>query len=155
MRSLPWDDQSMVAVVCADNALPHLLTDDDALAALREAHRVLRPGGPIAVTTRDYNAVLAERPTTTPLQVMVDDEGARTITFQLWTWRDTSDVYDLEHFQVAESQDWATVRRSATYRAYTADHLRRLAQAAGFEDARWYTPSQAGFFQPVLTAVAG
>lgn len=113
---------------------------------------MLRPGAPIALTTRDYDAVLAERPTTTPLQVMVDEEGVRTVTFQLWTWRGTSDVYDLEHFQVSEAQGWATVRRSATYRAYSAAHLRRLAETAGFEDVQWRSPSQAGFFQPVLTA---
>src|SRR5262245_13469546 len=42
MRALPLRDSCADAVICADNALPHLLADNDALAALTEMNRVLR-----------------------------------------------------------------------------------------------------------------
>ncbi|WP_323181208.1 class I SAM-dependent methyltransferase [Streptomyces virginiae] len=45
MRALPFAGTSFDAVVCADNALPHLLTARDVTAALTETRRVLRPGG--------------------------------------------------------------------------------------------------------------
>lgn len=48
MRDLPFADASFDAVVCADNALPHLLTAEDVCAALAETRRVLRPGGTAA-----------------------------------------------------------------------------------------------------------
>lgn len=82
-RALPRADRSMDAAVCADNAIPHLLTDDDALAALGELVRVLRPMGRVAITTRAYDAMLRSRPTSTPPQVMEHAELGRTISFQL------------------------------------------------------------------------
>ena len=153
MRALPLPDRCVDAVVCADNALPHLLGDDDALAALAEMRRVLRPGGTAVVTTRDYDRVLAERPTSTPPQVFESD-GERLISFQLWTWRPGTDVYDLEHFQVHERDGgrMTTRRREASYRAYTRSSLTALAARAGLRDVTWHAPDQTGFFQPVMVA---
>ncbi len=153
MRSLPLDDRCANAVVCADNALPHLLTDSDVLAALAEMNRVLRPGGTVIVSTRDYERVLADRPASTLPQVFTSG-GARVISFQLWAWRGKSDIYDLEHFQVHEAADGTRTveRRTASYRAYTRAALTELASAAGLRDVRWHMPGESGFFQPVMTA---
>ena len=41
MRALPWADGVMDALVCADNAIPHLLTDEDVASAFGEFNRVL------------------------------------------------------------------------------------------------------------------
>ena len=67
MRSLPLEDSCADVVVCADNALPHLLADDDVLAAFAEMRRVLRSGGTAIVTTRDYDRILADLPASTEL----------------------------------------------------------------------------------------
>jgi glycine/sarcosine N-methyltransferase len=127
MRSLPLRDSCADAVVCADNALPHLLADSDALAALAQMRRVLRPGGTAIVTTRDYDRVLADPPAATLPQVYTSG-AERVISFQLWTWRAEAGFYDLEHFQVREHADGtrATESRTAAYRAYT---LRRAHRA--------------------------
>jgi glycine/sarcosine N-methyltransferase len=152
MRSLPLRDSCADGVVCADNALPHLLADSDAQAALAQMRRVLRPGGTAIVTIRDYDRVLADPPAATLPQVY--SSGAeRVISFQLWTWREGG-IYDLEHFQIREYADGtrATERRTAAYRAYTRATLTELASAAGLRDIRWHTPAESGFFQPVMTA---
>lgn len=153
MRELPWRDSCADAVICADNALPHLLADDDALAALAQMNRVLRPGGTAVVTTRDYDRVLTDPPASTLPQVF-QSGGTRIISFQLWNWHDEDGIYDLEHFQVRENPDGtrATERRTATYRAYTRAALARLAATAGLEDVTWHTPRESGFFQPLMTA---
>lgn len=154
MQALPWRDASMDAAICADNAIPHLLTDDEATGAFAELRRVLRPGAPLAVTIRDYDAALRERPVSTPLQVMHSPELGQMITFQVWTWRGAGDIYDLEHFQLSPEDDdeWKTSRRTATYRAYTRDHLRELATRAGLARARWLSPQRAEYFQHVMIA---
>ena len=155
MRALPLDDGCVDAVVCADNALPHLLTDDDALTALAEMNRVLRPGGTAIVTTRDYDRVVLERPTSTPPQVFESD-GERLTSVQRWGWRPGTDIYDLEHVQVHEYQGGGTTtrRREATYRAYTSSALTDLATKAGLQDVTWLAPDETGFFQPVMVARA-
>jgi glycine/sarcosine N-methyltransferase len=96
MRRLPWGDACFDAVVCADNALPHLLAHGDVVAALRQMNRVLRPGGTVVISVRDYDRILADPPGSTLPQVFAA-EGARVISFQLWAWREETDIYDLEH----------------------------------------------------------
>jgi len=153
MRNLPLRGSCVDAVVCADNALPHLLADDDVLAALAQMTRVLRPGGTVIVTTRDYDRILVDPPASTPPQVFTSGQE-RFISFQLWAWREQADVYDLEHFQVHEGADGTRTieRRTASYRAYTRAALTALARAAGLRDVRWHMPGESGFFQPVMTA---
>jgi glycine/sarcosine N-methyltransferase len=153
MRNLPLGDCCVDVVVAADNALPHLLTDRDVLAALAQMNRVLRPGGTVLVSARDYDRDLAARRASTLPQVF-SSGGTRVISFQLWTWREGTDIYDLEHFQVHEATDGTRTvqRRTAAYRAYTRAALTGLASAAGLQDIRWHMPGESGFFQPVMTA---
>ncbi len=154
MRALPWPDASMDAAICADNAIPHLLTDDEVTAAFEELRRVLRPGARLAVTIRDYDAALRERQDSTAPQVMDTPGLGRMVTFQLWAWRGDSDVYDLEHFQLTPDDDeWRISRRTATYRAYTRAHLLELATRAGLSRVHWVGPHRAEYFQPVMIAV--
>lgn len=151
MRRLPHQDETFDAVVCADNALPHLLTDEDVLQALREMRRVARPGAVILVTTRDYDSIIADRPATAPIQ-RSGVSGRRVVTTQLWDWHPGSSVYDLTHLQVSETSpgQWATTARVATYRAWTRSELADLARAAGMTDVHWATGTETGFFQPLM-----
>lgn len=153
MRALPLADRCVGAVVCADNALSHLLADADALAALAEMARVLGPGGTVLVTTRDYDGVLSDRPTVTPAQVF-ESGGERIVSTQRWSWRAGTDVYDLEHVQVHERADGTgtTRTRRAAARAYTRHALGELARRAGLTDVTWQESAETGFFQPVMVA---
>ncbi|MFD7554488.1 class I SAM-dependent methyltransferase [Streptomyces sp. NPDC059835] len=159
MRRLPFADGRFDVVVCADNSLPHLLTEQDVRAALAEMLRVLRPGGQLLVSTRPYDELLRDRPASTPPQVHAADEGGggeRTVTFQLWHWHDDGERYDLEHFQLLpDAGDWRVQVRRATYWALGRDRLSGLAAEAGFVDPEWRMPQETGFFQPLLVARAG
>lgn len=157
MRRLPFPSARFDTVVCADNAVPHLLTERDVRAALAEMRRVLRPAGRLLLSTRPYDALLRDRPTATSPQVhRPADGGRRTITFQLWHWHDDGEHYDLEHFQLAPADgDWRVRVRTATYWALGRDRLAGFAADAGFVSLRWRMPDETGFFQPVLVAHAG
>jgi glycine/sarcosine N-methyltransferase len=153
-RSLPLADSCVDAVVCADNALPHLLTDGDVRTALAQMGRILRPGGAVILSTRDYDRIVADPPTGSQPQVYHSDSG-RIISFQLWAWREGTDIYDLEHFQVHETANdggLITQRRTATYRAYTREALTGLASSIGLQQIAWHMPDQTSFFQPIMTA---
>ncbi len=49
-------------VISCDNALPHLLTDENVAQAFRAMCSKLRPGGLLVITVRDYDKELVERP---------------------------------------------------------------------------------------------
>ncbi|MFI6012729.1 class I SAM-dependent methyltransferase [Streptomyces sp. NPDC051243] len=152
MRRLPFGPSGFDVVLCADNALPHLLTGQDVEAALRQMRRVLRGDGLLVLTVRDYDEVRRTRPAAPPPQVSGTDTG-RVITFQLWHWHEDGERYDLEHFQLVPAADGWDVRvRRTTYWALTRRQLTDLADAAGFTDLTWHVTAQSGYYQPVLTA---
>lgn len=154
MRRLPFGPDGFDAVVCADNSLAHLLTAQDVGAAAREMRRVLRAGGLLLLTLRDYDEVRRARPASTPPQVSYDSDG-RSITFQLWHWHDDGERYDQEYFQlVPAGAGWEVRVRRATSWALTRREVTEAVAAAGFRDLTWHTPDTSGFYQPVLTARA-
>jgi ubiquinone/menaquinone biosynthesis C-methylase UbiE len=152
MRSLPVADRTFDAVVCADNAVAHLMTAAEVTNALRELSRVTRPSGHVLVTTRDYEQARRVHPPGTMPQVSAQD-GAVTLSFQVWDWRQDGERYDLQHFQlVGDADAWQVTRRTAALFAITRDELTACAEGAGFAEVAWLVPEDSGFFQPLLLA---
>lgn len=152
MRALPFAAATFDAVVCADNALPHLLTAADVRLALVEMRRVLVPGGLVLVSTRDYDELRRSRPAATPVGVHRDPDAV-TAGFQLWRWDDDGERYDLDHLLVTgDAAGWSVRARRSRYWAVTRQVLADLATAAGLVDVRWLLPAESGFVQPLLLA---
>lgn len=152
MRHLPFADAVFDVVVCADNALPHLLTEEDVRVALAEMRRVLSDGGLLILSTRPYDDILRSRPVSTPPQLARTPDG-RAVTFQLWDWHEDGERYDLELFQLLpDGDDWHVKVRRTTYWALTRHRLTGFVTEAGFTGPEWAAPEASGFFQPVLTA---
>ncbi|MCX5055229.1 MULTISPECIES: class I SAM-dependent methyltransferase [unclassified Streptomyces] len=152
MRQLPFRPDTFDAVVCADNSLAHLLSAQDLAAALRGMRRVLRDGGLLLLTLRDYDDIRRTRPATSPPQVSHGSDG-RSITFQLWHWHDDGERYDQEYFQlVPDGEGWEVRVRRATSWALPRRAVTDAASAAGFTDPTWHMPDTSGFYQPVFTA---
>lgn len=146
MRSLPFADGSFDVVLAADNALPHLLTAEDVLVALREMRRVLRSGGRLILSTRDYDAIKNERPSSTPPSV----GPGRVVWFQLWHW--DGDRYELEMFRLHETESWRVEVSKARYWAITRHEITELAERAGFDYAEWWLRA---YYQPLFVAANG
>jgi len=155
MRALPYADSAFDAVVCADNAVAHLLADGDLAKALVEMRRVLRDDGLLVLTLRDYDRLSAERPQVLPTHLSHTGDGL-VLTVPLCQWSDDGRRYLLRQLQVAELPDggWETVERTVQCRAYGRAEVREAAECAGLDGVRWVMPTEGHFYQPVLLARA-
>jgi glycine/sarcosine N-methyltransferase len=155
MRAMPFPDGAFDAVVCADNAVAHLLDARSLVLALGQMRRVLRPGGLVVVTVRDYDALRAERPAVLPTHLSPSPEGL-VVTVPLLEWADDGETYLLRQLQLQEAPGagWRTVERRVRCRAHSRAELRRAAEAAGLVHVRCVLPDQSRFYQPVLLADA-
>jgi len=137
-------------VISCDNSIPHLLTDDDLLLALRQFRDGLRPGGGCIITIRDYEneergANLVKR-----YGVRIAD-GKRYVLFQVWDFH--GNYYDLSFFVIEEEtatkQVTTHVMRS-TYYAISTGRLCKLMREAGFSGVRRIDDA---FYQPLLVGI--
>jgi SAM-dependent methyltransferase len=139
-------------VICCDNSLPHMLTDDDIRLAARGMHAKVRPGGMLVIGMRDYDALMADRPHTTMPQVTERASG-RSIVFQVWDWAEDGQTYALSLFVVKAQRDaWETRCHTTSYRALRRAELDGFLIDAGFDDIHWHFPEETGHHQPLVTA---
>ena len=154
MRALDVDGAGQFdAAVSFDNALAHLLDDSDLDAACLALGRILRPGGALLASIRDYDAVLRDRPSGDVPRRFVTDAGER-IVVQVWEW-ESPDRYAVRHFIMdAGSNGWAVTERRTSCRALPRAAVSDALRGAGFTDIVWRMPEQTGFYQPVVSAQA-
>lgn len=150
-RTLEQDVSGVYDVVLsADNAVPHLLTDEDLVAAVSNMYAKLNADGLLLITIRDYDALLLEKPRATEPRVF--DQGKR-IVFQIWDWADDARTYQTNHFIVQEiNGQWITKHNRTRYRALLRDELTPILSTVGFTDIEWSMPSESGYYQPIVTA---
>ncbi len=136
------------AVISCDNALPHLLTDEDLHLALRNIAAKLRPQGTFLASTRDYDQLIQEKPTATLPRALKD-----RITFQVWDWWPDGRGYNFQQFILKnENGRWTTHCHASVYRALQRGELTAALEASGFQQVTWLTPEQSGYYQPVVLA---
>jgi SAM-dependent methyltransferase len=148
-------DRTFAAVLTCDNALPHLQTEEDLGAALGSIAGRLVPGGLLLATVRDYDAVLADRPTGIAPWTM-GRPGARRVMTQAWWWDPSgAPAYDFDLFVLEEGAGedggWRTTHVDGRYRAWRRAELVAAVEAAGYVDVRWLAEGT-GWYQPVILA---
>ncbi|WP_127591268.1 class I SAM-dependent methyltransferase [Paenibacillus lautus] len=150
-RSLEQDISGQFDVVLsADNAIPHLLTDEDLREACRNLYAKLGNKGLLVLSIRDYDDIIQNKQRATVPRVM--DKGKR-IVFQVWDWAEGGNHYITNQFIMQEIDgSWRTEVSSTSYRALLRTELSAILEEAGFADIRWHMPSESGFYQPIVTA---
>jgi glycine/sarcosine N-methyltransferase len=141
------------AVICMDNALPHLDNDDNLLQALTRIRGKLGTGKLFMASIRDYDALIQERPLV-PEPALYCDHGKRRIVHQLWDWSD-SRRYTFHLYITREVEHgWENQHYVSRYRAVLREELSSILETAGFMNCRWVTPAESGFYQPIVLATA-
>ncbi len=134
-------------VISGDNSLPHLLTDEDILLALKQMTACLSAGGGCLITVRDYEREERGRNLVKLYGVRVEN-GHRYLLFQVWDFE--GEHYDLTFFFVEENLSTREVKTHAMrskYYAISTHRLCELMQQAGLQNVRRL---DGVFFQPVL-----
>jgi glycine/sarcosine N-methyltransferase len=140
------------AVICMDNPLAHMVSVPDLRDAFRSLFGVLRAGGPLIVSSRDYDAVLVTRPTQMPIRRAIVNRRT-TIVFQVWSWEPDEPVYTNEQFLLRQgAAGWRVGHLATRMRAHTRSEITEAALDAGFGAVEWKDPDQSGYFQPVMMA---
>jgi glycine/sarcosine N-methyltransferase len=142
-------------VISCDNAIAHLLDPADVELSLKQMYRKLRPGGLLAVSVRNYDRAVKDRPATAP---PIDIPGSpRHVVVRLHEW-DTADspLHTVRFLILTQlSTGWTITEHATRLRAITAAQLSSAATRAGFEQIRWLDAAQVRFHQPIMTARRG
>jgi len=134
-------------VLALDNAVPHLLRDADIELAFRQFHTVLRPGGALLCSVRDYDKI--ERGVPTTFTYGERRRGAEVLRpRQEWTWEGAT------HYRVAFIIDrdgpaapTTLVHAVTRYYAISVTRLLELMARAGFVSCRRVDEAT---YQPIL-----
>jgi SAM-dependent methyltransferase len=145
------EGSSYEAVICIDNSLPHLESDEQLLQAARQAHAKLRAGGVFVGSIRDYDHLILERPVIQGPNFYADSSGRR-IVFQVWDWLDERRYRFHLYITRSTESTWQTFHFTSTYRAVLRNELLDIFVQGGFTDVEWLLPSSSGFYQPILVA---
>ena len=137
-------------VIAVDNALPHLLNEEDLARAVQQIAGKLRPGGVFLATIRDYDQIVEQRPAPPP--AFFQDGAHRRIYHQVWDW--TGDRQYTVHLYITQETDagWTCRHFVSVYRALLREELTAMLHQAGFVELRWLMPADSGFYQPLVLA---
>jgi SAM-dependent methyltransferase len=141
------------AVIAFDNALPHLESDADLIAALKAAHDALRPGGRLFASIRDYDDLVRTRQSCDAPRRLGSGENERVV-LQLWDWDQDGRGYQLEHIILVRDSEggWQARTTRGHYRALLRRELFEAATSLGFNELHWSEPEVSGFYQPIFIA---
>jgi hypothetical protein len=151
-RPLRPQEPVLATLVPCDNSLPHLLTDDDLLLALKEMLACLSAGGGCIISVRDYETEEHGTNIVKPYGVRTES-GKRYLIFQVWDF--DGEQYDLAFFFVEEDLSSSKVKTHVVrsrYYAISITRLLELMRQAGFKNVRRLDHV---FYQPVLVGTRG
>lgn len=132
-------------VISCDNAVPHLLTDEDLLQAFQQFYQCVRPGGGVLITVRDYEK--ETRHTQIKQEQVRVENGSRYIFFQVWEF--IGDIYEMAMYVVRDDRRGTceTQVMRAQYYAVGTTRLLALLKEAGFVEVKRV---DGAFYQPLL-----
>jgi SAM-dependent methyltransferase len=140
--------ERFAAVVACDNAIPHLLSDDEIRTAFAECRRLLSPGGVLLISARDYATIERRTPDRRPYGTRTEGD-CQFAAEQIWEW--SGDQYDLTLRLTEQCGQQSSVVHEfhSRYYAVALSTLERLLYEAGFDSV---VRRDEYFFQPLLVA---
>ena len=136
-------------IIAMDNALPHMLTSNDLVAAIKSIVNQIDDNGIFVASIRDYDALLMEKPPYSPPYIHKTDKGQR-VSFQTWVWNE--DNYKLTQYIIDDENSLQVSKFECEYRATRREEMTKLLLAHGCSKVEWKFPEKTGFYQPIVVA---
>ena len=136
-------------VISCDNSIPHILTDEGILEAVRQMYQCTRAGGGCIVTVRDYEKEDLSKQQVKPYGIREKD-GVRWLLWQVWDPHPPT--YDLTMYFVEDRGEptCKTYVLRSRYYAIGIPKIMALMQQAGFDDVFRLDDR---FFQPMIIGI--
>ncbi|MBR5156232.1 MAG: class I SAM-dependent methyltransferase [Clostridia bacterium] len=141
--------QKFDIIIAMDNALPHMLTENDLNAAIKSITNRVASGGMFVASIRDYDALIADKPPYSPPYIHKTENGQR-VSFQTWNWN--GDNYKLIQYIVEDDKTLEISKFECEYRAVSREELTKLLTLNGCSSVEWKFPEDTGFYQPIVIA---
>ena len=139
-------------VMACDNAIAHCLSDVDLAAAAASMKSRLLPDGLLVLSVRDYDALVEDKPRFNNEHVQDRPDGRRVV-FQVWDWESDASCYLMHQFLLRQTEAGIETHHFKTkLRALCRDELIAALRNAEYQDIRWHTPEETGYYQPIATA---
>jgi glycine/sarcosine N-methyltransferase len=140
------------AVICCDNSIAHVHSEDDLVLAFRNMAAKVVPDGVLLISLRDYDRTVQEKPRST-LPIVGDREFGRSIVFQVWNWAEDFKSYQVQHFTLKQHGDaWETDCVTSHLQAWLRTEVMEALEQARLTDITWHMPEDTGHYQPIVTA---
>jgi len=121
------------ALICLGNSLPHVLTERDLDATLRDFAAALRPGGLLLVQNRNMDAVLAAQSRWMPLRAHREG-GQEWLFVRFYDFNaDGTLTFNVVRLYHNGNEPWTQHVNATTLRPWLREELERATKAAGFE----------------------
>lgn len=137
-------------VLAMDNALPHMLTEEDLKKAVESIVGQMREKGIFVGSIRDYDALLQEKPSYAPPYIY-QTEGAKRVSFQTWDWEGVR--YKLTQYIIEDGTALSVSKFECAYRGTRREELTNLFSSCGCRSVTWLFPKETGFYQPIIVAM--
>ncbi|MFN8529648.1 MAG: class I SAM-dependent methyltransferase [Anaerolineae bacterium] len=123
------------AVITKGNSLPHLLLDQEIVAAMHNFYSLLRPGGMLVIGMRDFGPFMEDRPRFIPGFIHEMDDKSELITFDTWEWEDGPPVIATQNLFIVKGKEdtYGAIKRQVIYRPLSTDEVKVVLLETGFE----------------------
>lgn len=145
--SVPFD-----LIIACDNAIPHMLSDDQIQLAFAQFYQCTRPAGGCIISLRDYGGMEQGGTRIIPRHVHRVEHG-RIVVFDVWEF--AGDFYDFTTYVVEddmETQPTVHAFRGGRYYCVALPKVEQRLLGAGF---RRVEIVRDGFFPPLLVGAKG
>lgn len=144
--------QKFDAIIAMDNAMPHLLSEENFTVALKSIYDQLNDNGVFLASFRNYDEILKMKPTMAyPPRRKYTSSAVYTI-LKMWNWEEdicTSEQYVIEDTQNDHHIYYQTYKQWAV----TKETIFAICNKTSFQKKYWLLESDTDYYQPILCLI--